>query len=330
MVRLREVADACGVSVTQASRALAGHADVSAATRARVEQAAARMGYVKNLAAHALSAKSSSQLAVVVPGLGAADENASFLLGVMQGVNAFAAQNGYETVVHLVEKSPDSYETYCRRRGVGGMILMNAPYDDPALRAVLGSNFPCVLIDVPAEGENKGCVLVNNAYYARRAVEELLARGRRNIAMLSGSRHSMVELERRAGYEAALHAAGLCVREELVVYGYFEYARAAEAVEALLRERPEVDGLFCASDLMALGAYGSLRAAGRKIGEDVSVFGFDGLPWGAYAAPPLATVVQDQRRKGWCAAKLLDGILRGEAGERTVLVPCALRAGASV
>ena len=81
------------------------------------------MGYVKNLTAQTLSAKTPMQLAVVVTGVSEQTENSSFFFGIMQGVNSFANQNGYETVVYMMEKSPECFETYCRQRGAGGMRL---------------------------------------------------------------------------------------------------------------------------------------------------------------------------------------------------------------
>ena len=196
MVKLVDVARACGLSVSQTSRALNGRQDVSEETKRRVSQTAAAMGYVKNLTAQTLSAKTPMQLAVVVTGVSEQTENSSFFFGIMQGVNSFANQNGYETVVYMMEKSPECFETYCRQRGAGGMILMNADYDEPAVKKVAEGNFPCVFIDIPYTGERKGCVIVNNAYYSRLAVEHMVKRGRKRIAMITGSGHSIVEKER--------------------------------------------------------------------------------------------------------------------------------------
>ena len=102
MVKLVDVARACGLSVSQTSRALNGRQDVSEETKRRVSQTAAAMGYVKNLTAQTLSAKTPMQLAVVVTGVSEQTENSSFFFGIMQGVNSFANQNGYETVVYTV------------------------------------------------------------------------------------------------------------------------------------------------------------------------------------------------------------------------------------
>lgn len=317
-----DVARACGLSVSQTSRALNGRQDVSEETKRRVSQTAAAMGYVKNLTAQTLSAKTPMQLAVVVTGVSEQTENSSFFFGIMQGVNSFANQNGYETVVYMMEKSPECFETYCRQRGAGGMILMNADYDEPAVKKVAEGNFPCVFIDIPYTGERKGCVIVNNAYYSRLAVEHMVKRGRKRIAMITGSGHSIVEKEREEGYMQALRQAGLTIKPEWIVKGDFRYDMAHEQAVRLMEKEPKIDGFFCASDLMALGVINALRGQHIKIPKQISVFGFDGLLSSEYARPKLSTIRQNQKYKGFLAARMLADILGNEAYEPTVVVPC--------
>lgn len=322
MVKLVDVAKACGLSVSQTSRALNGRPDVSDETKRRVSQTAAAMGYVKNLTAQTLSAKKPAQLAVVVTGVNEQTENSSFFFGIMQGVNSFANQNGYDTVVYIMEKSPECFETYCRQRGAGGMILMNADYDEPAVKRLAEGEFPCVFIDIPYTGKNKGCVVVNNAYYSRIAVEALIKRGRKRIAMITGNGHSTVEKEREEGYMQALRQAGLTVKKEWIVRGEFRYDMAHEQAVRLMEKEPKIDGFFCVSDLMALGVINALRGLHYKIPKQISVFGFDGLTSGEYARPKLSTIRQNQKYKGFLAARMLADILANEPYEPSIVVPC--------
>lgn len=322
MVKLVDVANACGLSVSQTSRALNGKPDVSEETKRLVSQTAAAMGYVKNLTAQNLSAKKATQLAVVLTGVSEQTENSAFFFGIVQGVNSFANQNGYETVIYIMEKSPECFETYCRQRGAGGLILMNADYDEPAVKRLEEGEFPCVFIDIPCTGVKKGCVVVNNAYYSRIAVEQMIRRGRKRIAMITGSGHSIVEKEREEGYARALSQAGLTVRPEWIVKGEFRYDMAHEQAVRLMEKEPRIDGFFCASDLMALGAMNALRTQHYKVPKQVSVFGFDGLLSSEYARPRLSTIRQNQKYKGYLAARMLTEILADEPYEPTITVPC--------
>lgn len=330
MPSLKDVAAACGLSVTQVSRALNGKNDVSEATKQRVRQTAARIGYVKNMNAWMLSAGVNAPLAVIVCGLDHKNDDSSFVMQTIQGIYTYAGEAGRQVVVHFVDKSPQSYEDYCRQHGLNGVIMLNMDYDDPAFQSLTGGTFPCVAIDVPIEGENKGCVIVNNTYYATRAVSHLIERGRRTLAMMCGNRHSMVEIERRSGYELALTRAGLAPDEDLLVYGNFDYETARLQTQQLMQRRPDVDAFFCASDLMALGVINALRQLHFKVPKQVAVFGFDGVPLGEYARPALSTIRQDNRKKGYQAARLLCSILAGEPTDTTTLVvPCEVCVRAS-
>lgn len=324
MVGLKEVALACGLSVTQVSRALNGRSDVSSATKARVEKVAAEIGYVKNLTAQSLSSKQSNQLAVIIRGLDGKRESTSFVIDAIRGVNAFARQNHYETVVHFIEEIPDSYESYCRQRGVGGMLLFNVNFNDAAFIALQQSDFPCVGIDMPMQGENKGCVIVNNAYYAALGVQQLVKRGRKRIALLCGDCNAFVAIERRAGYETAILQAGLELDPSLYGYGEFTLEDARSETLRLMEEHPDIDGFFCMSDLMAIGTIDALKSLHYSLPEQISIFGFDGLDLTDYIQPVLSTVKQDHIKKGYQAARLLTQIMRGEQEERTVTLPCEL------
>ena len=89
-----------------------------------------------------------------------------------------------------------------------------------------------------------------------------------------------------------------------------------------MEKEPRIDGFFCASDLMALGVINALRGQHIKIPKQISVFGFDGLLSSEYARPKLSTIRQNQKYKGFLAARMLTDILGNEACEPTVIVPC--------
>ncbi|MEG0754518.1 MAG: LacI family DNA-binding transcriptional regulator [Angelakisella sp.] len=324
MIGLKDVAQACGLSVTQVSRALNGKSDVSLATRERVERVAAQIGYVKNLTAQSLSSKQSNQLAVIIRGLDGKRESTSFVIDAIRGINAFARQNGYETVVHFIEEIPESYESYCRQRGVGGMMLFNVNFNDESFIRLQESSFPCVGIDMAMSGENKGCVIVNNAYYTTLAMQQLIKRGRKKIALIAGDPGAFVTIERQSGYEMALRQAGMEPDPKLMGCGEFRLEDARSETLRLMKESPDIDGFFCMSDLMAIGTIDALNSLGYKLPEQVSIFGFDGLPLTDYIHPVLSTIKQDHIKKGYHAARLLTQIMRGEQDERTVVLPCEL------
>lgn len=283
------------------------------------------MGYVKNINAHILATKNSNQIAVIIYGMDK-DNNTepSIIYNIIKGVNRYAKGIGYEAVVHLNEDPELSYLDFCRQRGLMGVILFGVNYEDKNIKQLVESDFPCVLIDISIEGENKGCVIVNNIYYSMQATSQMIARGRKNIAMLSGHGHSLVEIERRTGYEMALSNNGIAIDSSIIINADFDLNKAYVETKKLLAAHPEVDGIFCASDFMALGALNALKECGKKAPEDVSVFGFDGIVLGEFFRPSLSTVRQDNLQKGYCAAQLLCGILNQSQQEKTIVVPCEM------
>lgn len=326
MVSLKDVAMKSGVSVTQASRALNGYNDVSEKTKEKVRNAAKELKYAKNINAHILATKNSNQIAVIIYGIDN-DKNSepSIIFNIIKGINRYAKENNYEAVVHLNEDPELSYLSFCRQRGLMGVILFGVNYEDNNFKELMASDFPCVVIDIPVEGVNKGSVVVNNILYSMHATQKLLDRGCRHIAMLTGHGASMVEVERHSGYEMALKKAGINLDISLVVKAAFDSEKAYEQTKNLISKHAEIDGIFCASDFMALGAISAIREMNKKVPSDIAVFGFDGIALGGYTTPPLSTITQDNLRKGYSAARLLCDILnKRNEDARTIVVPCEI------
>ena len=150
-----------------------------------------------------------------------------------------------------------------------------------------------------------GYVDADNLGGAEAAVAHLVARGRRTIGTVAGPADMVPGADRRTGWEKALREAGRPAGAALVAEGDFTHAGGRAATEALLGRRPNIDGLFAASDLMALGALDALRAAGRRVPDDVAVVGFDDSELARTTEPPLTTVRQPIEQLGTEMARLL-------------------------
>ncbi len=324
MINLKDISKASGFSVTQVSRALNNHEDVNEETKHKIQKIATEMGYVKNITAQRLSSKKSNQIAVIVHGVeeDINDFNTNILFSILKGVNKFALSVDYEPIIHLVDKSDISYLNFCRQRGISGVILVGIKYDDPKFQELVQSNFPCVVIDIPIEGKKKGCVVVNNNYYSICAVSLLIEKGRRNIALISGHNHAMVTIERKIGYKTALLSAGIQYNENFIISADFEYEKAYRKTIELLTKYNEIDAIFAMSDIMAIGALKAAKHLNKKIPEDISIFGFDGISITQFVNPAISTIKQDNFKKGYSAAKLLYEILHETNEENTILIPC--------
>ena len=185
------------------------------------------------------------------------------------------------------------------------MLLLSLHGDDPLPRQLRDRGLPVVLGGRPAGGYAGAYVDVDNTGGARAGVAHLLERGRRRIATVTGPLDMMAGQDRLEGYRSALTDAGLGVEESLVEAGDFSEASGQRAMRALLAREPDLDAVFAANDLMAVGAMRALREAGRRVPDDVAVVGFDDSPLSRVTDPPLSTVRQPTDEMGRRMAELL-------------------------
>ncbi len=159
----------------------------------------------------------------------------------------------------------------------------------------------------------------------RAAAEHLLALGHRRIACVGTVTEQQVDVDRRAGYRAAMDDAGLARDPAYELDGGFSVLGAYRAVRRAVESGLPFGAVFCASDEMAVGAIGALEDLGLDIPGQVSIVGFDGLPDLPYE---LTTVVQDIEQIALEAIQLAEAWIAGEV-TRSIVVPVALRAGAT-
>ncbi len=312
------------MSVTQVSRALNNKDDVSTQTKERIQKLANDMGYIKNITAKNLAMSVTNEIALVIKGFEDPSNSVDYnpIYPILCGVNKIAIKHEQTVVVHILPDTTTSYVTYFRNKGIANAVLFGFDYDDARLEEVFKSNINCVFIDVQVEDENKGCVVVNNTLYSTKAVELLINSGKNNIAMISGKPHALVSLEREAGYKIALEKNGKKIYE--IYQGDFNKKTAKKVTEELLNKYPEIDGIFCASDYMALGCMEVIQNLGKKIPDDIALIGFDNIPSSRYTSPSLSTVGQDDYKKGIEATKMLMKISNGENILRTKTLDCEI------
>ena len=208
----------------------------------------------------------------------------------------------------------DKVERYLRQGHVDGVILVSLHSPDPLPQALVAAGIPTVLSGPPRPGEPLPSVDADNRGGAREATGHLLAIGRRTIATITGPRDMTASEDRVLGYADALAAAGLRLRKGLVASGDFTHAGGRRAMAGLLRRNPDIDGVFAASDLMALGAVQALAEAGRRVPDDVAVVGFDDIADARTAQPPLTTIRQPLEQMTRAVTDLLLRAIDGTAG----------------
>ncbi len=311
---LEEVAALAGVGRGTASRVINGGAKVSDRARQAVEDAIAELGYVPNAAARALVTRRTDAVALVIAESEERVFGEPFFAGIVRGIGAALASADRQLVLILADaRRRGSLEHYLTRQHVDGVLLLSLHGDDTLPDRIRGHGLPVVVGGRASAGVRTGFVDVDNVQGAGLAVAHLADRGRTRIATIAGPADMVAGSSRFEGYVEGLTAADRPFDERLVVRGDFSQDSGARAMRTLLQREPAVDGVFCANDLMAVGALQTLREAGRRVPEDVAVVGFEDAPVARSSVPPLTTVHQSPGAMGReMVALLLETMATGD------------------
>ncbi|PTA43685.1 LacI family DNA-binding transcriptional regulator [Micromonospora sp. RP3T] len=321
---LEAVARRAGVSRATVSRVVNGSTTVAESIQQAVRRAVEELGYVPNLAARSLVTQRTDSVALVMP------EAATRVFSddqVFPGIIRGAAQEleaADKQLVLMLAGSPAGHERverYTTGRHVDGVLFASLHGEDPLPGRLARLGIPVVCSGRPLDGADVPYVDVDHEGGVTRAVEHLIATGRRRIATIAGPQDMVAGIERLIGYRTALTAAGL---PELVAYGDFTRESGTAAMRELLAADPELDAVFAASDLMAHAALRALREAGRRVPGDVAVIGFDDIETAAYTEPPLTTVRQPIVELGRAMTRQLLRIAAGEHVEQALMLPTEL------
>ncbi|GAA2390221.1 LacI family DNA-binding transcriptional regulator [Streptomyces glaucosporus] len=309
---LDEVAELAGVSRSVASRALNNAPHVSRAKREAVARAVRQLGYVPNPTARALATRHTGAAALVVAGEDPSIFADPFFAQVIVGASAALEEADLHLMLCLAasDRGRKRVERLLRAKGADGAMLMALREDDPLVPVAEQAKMPVVFGGRPVGPAPRWYVDVDNVGGAREATEYLISRGRTRVAMICGRLDTEAGRARYRGYRDAMLAAGLDPfppRE-----GDFTEPSGAAAMAALLAERPDLDGVFAANDNMGAGALRTLREAGRRVPDDVSVVGFDDLAVAGLADPPLTTVHQPINALGREMARMLVALVDGQ------------------
>ena len=317
-VSVKDVAARSGVSFQTTSKVLNGGGSVSEATRARIIRAASDLGYVPNLQARSLVMQRTRTIGLIT-----GDFSDPGLSRCLAGAEQEARRQGYGLMLTSVEPEGSGTEyalPAMMERRVDG-ILLAAPQmeEDSALSHVLDRTLPVVSLNHIA-GDPVTTVCPDDEQAGYLATRHLVELGHRVIGALTGLRGHRLTQSREAGYRRALEESGLETSDSLVEEAGAEVAGGLAVLPRLLERRPDVTAIFCQHDLVAVGALAALRATGRRLPEECSVVGCDGLDSAAYTTPPLTTVRVPFYEIGAEAMRLLLKLVDGGRPRTTMVV----------
>lgn len=313
-----DVAKLAGVARSTVSHVLNGSNSVSLSeeTRRKVQEAALALGYKPNSAALMLrkgTTKTVGFLATEAKSL-AVD---GYIPLLFAGVGEVLRRGGYHLLLETFDPAEkgNPYAGLVLSRRIDGLLVLSPDPKDAELRALIESGFPAVMIGstgLPKEVSVSTRIGTSMA----QAVEHVVSLGHRRIGCIPFSPAGFPASDARTEMLAALLAdRGLGLDADAVEHGEFSAESGHAAARALLSRRPDLTAVFAGNDTIALGAIGGAAAEGRAVPGDLSVVGFDDLPFAAHMHPALSTIRQDAVAQGRQAAEALTRLLSGAAPE---------------
>lgn len=305
-VSIRDVAARAGVSPGTASKALNGTGQLSAATRTRVQAAADELGYRPNQLARSVFAGRSYTVGMITT-----DSFGRFSVPVALG--AEDALGAGRISVFLCDGRDDPirerhYIDLLLGRRVDGFLVTGRSSNARAPLAV-AADVPVVYALTPSSDPTDCSVITDDVGVGRIAAEHFAMTGRTRLAHITGPTWFDAARERAAGFAQAVTSLGLQQRGP-ALFGDWSEQWGRQVVPDLLQAHPDIDGIFCGSDVIARGVLDALRDHGRRIPQDIAVIGTDDWQMIAEAArPPLTTIDTSLSQLGRIAAeRLLDAI----------------------
>ena len=305
-VTLRDVARCAGVHPGTASRALNSERRhlVKVETAERVLQAARELQFRPDPAARSLKTRRSYTVGVLIP-----DLNNPLFPPIVRGIEDTLTQQGYVALIGNTDNDEDRERRVfegMRSRHVDGFIVATARQRHPLLDQAAADELPVVLVNrILADGALPSAS-VDDRIGANLAVAHLVQLGHRRIAHVAGPQDVSTGRGRRQGFEAGMAAAGIPVEPKLVTFARgFTREEGQRCLAELLAQGEGFTAVVAGNDLLALGCYTALERAGLSCPEDVSVVGFNDMPFIDQLRPPLTSVRIPHYQIGSAAARLM-------------------------
>lgn len=305
MSNLKAVAEHSKVSIATVSRVINNDPKVSNATVLKVQASIAALEYKPNRVAQRLRSTNNKTklLGLIIP-----DIQNPFFVDVVRGVEDYAYQHNFAVMIGNFgqdEKKEKLYLDIFQSENIDGLIVAPIHGKDKGIENLVKKNIPVVCIDRGLTEIDVDVVKVDNEQGAFNAIDHLLSIGHRKIAFISGNFTIPTYIERLAGYKKALAEYGVPFDESLIFARNSDYKSGFEIANKILELDERPTAIFSGNNLLTLGALEAIHAQGIRIPEEISIIGFDDMPWSISLNPPLTAVRQPGFDMGRKAAEML-------------------------
>lgn len=320
-----EIAKEAGVSIATVSRVMNHSTSVSEKSRKRVMDAVKLLNYVPNSTARSLSTSQSMSIGVVVP-----DIDNPFFSKILQGVTLLAEEHGYQVLLYNTDESVEKEQKVLRsmrEHRLRGIVI--TPVSEHSketlvqLRSFAERSIPVVLLDRELDDPCFDRVVTEDEDGVYRAVRSLIQGGHRRIAVITGPQQSRTGKERFRGYERAMEEFRVPMPREYIRYGDYRMQCAYEEAKALCQLPEPPTAIFSSNNMTTYGCLKAISELGLRLGEDISLIGFDDIDALNWLNYNVSVVCRDVKEMGRRAMGLLldcfDRETPTEEGHREVL-----------
>jgi LacI family transcriptional regulator len=313
MSNIVDVALKANVSIATVSRVVNNSSHkVNAATRKRVLQVVEELDYRPNALAKGLLLKRTMTVGVIIP-----DISNPYYAEIVRGVQDMADQYGYAAILLNTDRLQDritKHIYFLREKSADGIIFSGGTIRGEKVLSSL-EGFRERVVVIGRHHVEASAVIVDNAGGAVSAMQHLIELGHKRIGFIGGPDKSTSARERLAGYKSALVHRGYRVQKGLMAKGDFT-PRSGYLSAKTLMDKAHPTAIFAANDQMAIGAIHAANERGLRVPADISVVGFDNIPFGSYFDPPLTTVEVPMYHVGAAAMEMLVNLISENNGEK--------------
>lgn len=331
IVTIKDIAKLSGYGVSTVSRALNGHPDVSEETKKKINKIVKKYNYVPNANARQLKQNVSKNILIIVKG-----SFNLFFSTIIEHIQVATDKAGISAIVHYIDEDDNEVKMAHRlcieQKPIGIIFLggnINFFKDDFS-----GIKIPCVLSITYAKGlgfDNLSSVSVDDAGGAEKAIDLFFESGHERIGIISGEFEiANAGLLRLDGCKKSFIKHNSNFDTNAYVESKFSISAAYEATKTLISRNKDITAIFAMSDIMGMGAIRALTDLGKRVPEDVSVIGFDGIELASYYTPRLTTISQPEKEIAAISIKLLINMIEKNEPANHVLLEATLQEGESV
>jgi len=312
-IRLEDLAEIANVSTATVSRALNDSPLVREETKRRIWSLARQHHYLFRPKMPAMLSGSAASVAIAIPTpLGRSESRADpFYMELIAGVSEAAREAECDVIIsHVSPQNFDDLAKIAESNRVEGVIFLGQSFLHERFNRLAETQNRFVVWGAELPGQRYCSVGSDNLRGGRRATQHLLRLGCKRVAFF-GDAEAPEIAQRFNGYREALDQAGVALDPDLVAPVHFQIESAEDGIDRLIARDIKFDAIFCASDLIALGAVRALERHSIRVPADVSIIGYDDVLLSRYARPALSTISQDMAKAG---RLLLSKLMNAETG----------------